>query len=164
MSFYVNHVRFGTCGLRGSGFTGPASCSVTDARPESPGQFTITAVYGGDSSHSPSATTGPASAILTVTAPPRRGLPQLRLTLHPARFAIGRCTRVRLTVTATIDGRMQRLRGAHVSFAGKRRRTDRRGQVVMIACFRRPGVDLARVQLRGFSSGSFKAHATRRRR
>lgn len=166
VTFFVNGTRFGACGLRGAGFTGPESCSVPGAHFAARGRYTITAAYGGDSSgHNASDTADTGSAILAVTAAARRRkLPQLWLTLRPGRFAIDRCTRVRLTVTAGFGRRTRPLKGAVVSFVGVRTRTDRHGVAFMTACFRRPGIYLAKAQLRGFSRGSVRVRATRRRR
>ena len=80
--------------------------------------------------------------------------PRLRLRVRPRRVRAGRRTRIRFRVTS----RGRPVRGAKVRFAGKTKRTGRRGRAVMVrrvfrpglrrAVARKPGKRSARVRIR----------------
>jgi uncharacterized protein YkwD len=63
----------------------------------------------------------------------------MRITVRPARARSGRRTRFRFVVTAGASGAARAVRGAIVSFASRRVRTDARGRATIVAILRRRG-------------------------
>ena len=63
------------------------------------------------------------------------GKPRMRIRVAPRRLRAGRRTRIRFRVTS----RGRPVRGAKVRFAGRTKRTGRRGRAVMVRRFARPG-------------------------
>ena len=66
-------------------------------------------------------------------------LVRLRLTVKPRRVRAGRRALVRVSVLASIAGRVRPFAGATVRLAGRRARTDAAGRARMRVRFRRPG-------------------------
>ena len=86
--------------------------------------------------------------------------PRLRLRVAPRRVRAGRRTRIRFRVTS----RGRPVRGAKVRFAGRTKRTGRRGRAVMVRRFTRPGLRRAVARKRGKRTASVRVRVVRRRR
>jgi hypothetical protein len=86
--------------------------------------------------------------------------PRLRLRVAPRRVRAGRRTRVRFRVTS----RGRPVRGAKVRFAGRTKRTGRRGRAVMVRRLTRPGLRRAVARKRGKRTASVRVRVLRRRR
>ncbi len=85
--------------------------------------------------------------------------PRLRLRVTPRRLRAGHRTRIRFRVTS----RGRPVRGAKVRFAGKTKRTGRRGRAVMVRRVFRPGLRRAVARKRGTRSASVRVRVQRRR-
>jgi hypothetical protein len=85
--------------------------------------------------------------------------PRLRLRVTPRRLRAGRRTRIRFRVTS----RGRPVRGARVRFAGKTKRTGRRGRAVMVRRVFRPGRRRAVARKPGKRSASVRIRVLRRR-
>jgi hypothetical protein len=88
--------------------------------------------------------------------------PRLRLSVRPQRARVGRRTRFRFRVTARRDGRWHPVSRALVRFAGRERRTTRRGTATIAVRFHRTGAQRARVTLRGYRGATTRARVVSR--
>ena len=88
--------------------------------------------------------------------------PRLRVRVRPRRVRAGRRVRIRFRVLVSEDGVLRRVRGARIRFAGRRRRTNRRGRASIRVRFRRSGVRRVRATKKGFRSGSARVRVLRR--
>ena len=86
--------------------------------------------------------------------------PRLRLRVTPKRVRAGRRTRLRFRVTS----RGRPVRGAKVRFAGRTKRTGRRGRAVMVRRFTRPGLRRAVARKPGKRAATARVRVLRRRR
>jgi sugar lactone lactonase YvrE len=91
-----------------------------------------------------------------------RAAPRIRLTVRPRRVRRGAWRRFRFRATLRRGGRRRAVRGAVVRFAGRRKRTNRRGRVAFVARFRVPARRKATARKRGLRAG--KAYIRVRRR
>jgi hypothetical protein len=101
----------------------------------------------------------PAAAAASGAPARRRARPRIRLRVTPTRVRARRRTRFRFT--ARVAGRP--VRGAVVTFAGRRARTNRRGRAVLVRSVK-PGRHRARAAKRGLTTGVAVVRARRARR
>jgi gluconolactonase len=103
------------------------------------------------------------SARVPASAPPgrlrRSSRPRLKISLKPRRAVVGRRTRFRIRVRV---GRRP-VSGARVRFAGRKRRTGRRGLARFRLRFRRPGRYRVRASRRGYRGATRSVRVIRRR-
>jgi hypothetical protein len=88
--------------------------------------------------------------------------PAITLRVKPRRARVGRRTRFVFRARSGTSRPRQPVRGARVRFAGKRRRTNRRGRAVIVKRFAKPGRRRARATKRGFSRGTAIVRVMRR--
>jgi hypothetical protein len=97
-------------------------------------------------------------------APRPRAAPRIRLRVRPRRARAGAWRRFRFRATVRRGRRHRAVRGAVVRFAGRRKRTNRRGRVAFVARFRVPARRRATARKRGLRAGRAHIRVRRRRR
>jgi hypothetical protein len=83
----------------------------------------------------------------------RRPRPRIRLRVRPRRVRAGTRRRFRFRATVRRNGKLRALRGARVRFAGRRKRTKRRGRASFVVRLEKPGRRRAVAKKRGFRPG-----------
>lgn len=91
-----------------------------------------------------------------------RTAPRIRLRVSPRRVHAGMWRRYRFRATVRRRGRRRAVRGAIVRFAGRRKRTNRRGRVAFVARFRVPARRRATARKRGLRAGTAYIRVRRR--
>jgi hypothetical protein len=120
-----------------------------------PPDQTVARTAGGDVGNQCPLKAAPAGA-----AAPGHAKPRLRLRVSPRRVRARHRTRFRFRVTA----RGKRVRGAKVRFAGKTKRTGRRGRATIVRRLHRRGLRRAVVRKRGFRTAKARVRVRRPRR
>lgn len=88
------------------------------------------------------------------TRPTTAARPRTRLKVRPRRVRAGSRERFRFKAKVRREGRWAPLARARIRFAGRTRRTNRRGRASMIVRFRRPGRHRAQLAKRGVRGSS----------
>ena len=90
-------------------------------------------------------------------------LARLRLTVRPRRVPAGRPVRLRVRVRARVGGRLRPVRGVLVRVAGRRKRMNGRGRLVVRVRFAKAGRRSVRARAPGFLPGRTTVVVRRRR-